>query len=148
MALKAWVMQKRMTPWYRKENKQESVHLCFNFSFGVELEEEQRLAVPFWTWQLWVASIVTRRRCLQADGYEPGEVGRQGGAEIKTLEELYQSRASQGVLLMIPSRERMGRGKPTSEKVLMGYLPLKEREKEAPGERIRSTDRKPQYKAK
>ena len=49
---------------------------------------------------------------------------------------------------MIPSRERMRRGEPTSEKVLMGYLPLKEREKEAPRERIRSTDRKPQYKAK
>ena len=37
VAFKAWVVQKRMTPCYRKENKQEAVYLCFSFSFGMEL---------------------------------------------------------------------------------------------------------------
>lgn len=63
MALKAWVMRKRMTPGNRKKNKQEPVYLCFNLSLGLGWEEEQRLAVSFWTWQVWGASIHSKRRC-------------------------------------------------------------------------------------
>ena len=74
-------------------------------------------------------------------------MGRQGRAEMETHEELPQSRASPGVLLMISSRERTREGKWTSEKVLVGFLPLKEIEKGAPQERISSADKKPQFKA-
>lgn len=41
----------------------------------------------------------------------------------------FPSRASQGVLPMISSRENMRKGKQTSEKILVRYLPLKERER-------------------